>query len=410
MWNLRLFSLLVIVTGLLTTPPANATLEDIAASATDGQRNLLRLVVALRRLQQADALPQELADVVADLDATDPASVTAIRTLRSLLPDVNRLQIVRDRAAVARASLGLHDHQRAAQWGRFGARESATGADRDRLQLWVERLEDDAEQRARDGFDGFDADTAGTSIGLEYELTENLSANIRLGNYDATVVSDVFGRDRQDGREASLGIGYRLGDHHLSATFSAVATDTNRTRGVIVNAPSGLRFLRLQADIDATQNALSLGYAGILASGDYWQLSPYAGATYARLETDDYEERSSSGSRLQVSSETEVQVLGSAGLSMSWHAIRGGWLFAPQLSAAVEHDFRADPTVTTTRLGNAAPRFQTEGFDIEETRFRFGAGMHFMHERGFGVGLYYDGQRKGDYRYDAAIISLQMTF
>ncbi len=365
--DLRLHGLLVFLLGALTTAPANATLEDIAASATEGQRNLLRLVVALRRLQQADALPQELADVVGDLDAADPGALTAVRTLRSLLPEVNRLQTVRERATNAgrRAGASLDASQPGAQWGRLVPSEQAAGGDRDRLQLWFEKFEDDAEQNARDGFDGFDADTSGYSIGLQYELTENLSAGISLGDYDTAVTSDVFGRDSLDGREASLSVGYRLGDHHLSATLSTTRTDTARTRGIVVNTPSGLRFIRLQADIDATQNALSLGYAGILASGNYWQLSPFAGATYARLETDDYEERSPGGSSLQVSSETEVQVLGSAGVSMSWHAIRGGWLLAPQLSAAVEHDFRADPTITTTRFGNASPRFQTEGFNVE---------------------------------------------
>ena len=405
------FSLLI--TAMTSAAPAHASLEEITANAGDSQRNLLRLVILLRRLQASDTLPTELADVVDALDAADPQTLSAARTLRTLLPSVNRLQTVKDRVRPAKRYIGamrLNDPRTGGRWGRLRRFESADGVEPKRWQLWLDAHQDDSEQDDKDGFDGFSAESDSVSAGVEFELTKALNLGLNLGRYDTDLTSDVFGEDQQDSTDAALSLSYRHNNHVFSTSVAYTSTDTERIRGVIVGAPTGLRAIRLDADIDADQRSISLGYAGMLFEGDHWQFSAVVSGSYAVLDTDDYVEQGPDGFTLNVKTETSKQVLGAAGGDMSWSLFRGGWLIAPHLTAAVEHDFRADPITTVSRFRDTGPRFKTEGFAVEETRFRYGAGIYFLHERGFGLGLHYDGLRKDDYRYDAATISLQMRF
>lgn len=403
----------LLAAALTAAAPSHASLEQIVASANDGQRNLLRLVVLLRRLQASDALPGDLAGVVDTLDAADPQARNSLRSLRSLLPAVNRLQTLKDRVGPLTRHAGamrLGDPRTGGRWGRYRRFEGSGPIEPNRWQLWLEAHRDDSEQDDKDGFDGFSADSDSLTAGIEFELTPALSLGVNVGRYDTDLESDVFGEDQQDGTNFGLSLSYRINNHLFSASAGLTQTDTDRVRGVIIGTPGGVRPVRLDADIDADQRAISLGYAGTLFEGDNWQFSTVASATYAVLDTDDYVERGPEGFILNVKSETSKQTLGSLGFDVSWSLFRSSWLITPHVTAAVEHDFRADPITTVARFRDTAPRFRTEGLEVEETRFRYGAGIYFLHERGFGLGLHYDGQRKDDYRYDAAIVSLQMRF
>ena len=77
------------------------------------------------------------------------------------------------------------------------------------------------------------------------------------------------------------------------------------------------------------------------------------------------------------------------------------------MNAAVDHDFKAEVTVTRSRINQSDLRFITEGYDIEETRFRFGAGLSAMWGESLSLSLGYEGHRKGDYHYDGVILNLQ---
>ena len=223
-------------------------MEDIAANASDGQRNLLRLVILLRRLQASDALPTELADAVNTLDAADPQASNTVRALRTLFPSVNRLQTVKDRVRPAKRYLGamrLNDPRSGGRWGRLRRFESADGAEPKRWQLWLDAHLDDSEQEDKDGFDGFSAESDSVAAGVEFELTQALNLGLNVGRYDTDLTSDVFGEDQQDSTDASLSLSYRHNNHVFSTSVAFTSTDTERVRGVIIGTPTGLVFVAI---------------------------------------------------------------------------------------------------------------------------------------------------------------------
>jgi hypothetical protein len=45
---------------------------------------------------------------------------------------------------------------------------------------------------------------------------------------------------------------------------------------------------------------------------------------------------------------------------------------------------------------------------VEDSRWRYSFGLQMMHTSSFSIGFSYDGQRKDSYRYDAAVIAVQI--
>ena len=391
-----------------------ADIDTIVAAERDHRGNLARLVTALRQAQVSDK--GELANVYGRLNASEVSSRDVVRGLRSLLPDVTRLGFVRQRASqagqVPALSGGRNEKSRTKlpAFSYFNDLDE-TSDERDGARgWWLQGWGEEARQEDADGFDGFDARFSGVSAGLHYEISPVLTASFSAGLFEGTVDSRGLGEDEQDGDDYSLSLTYSRGAHAVNLAASYEPMQIDRLRVILVNTGGGPRRIPLRSQFDAEQASLSAGYTHSFILGDSLLVSSTAGLSYAQLRTEDYTEVGGGSLSLSVQTEDEVQVVGSVGLDVSWFAQVGAWSLLPSVGVAFDHDFRADPTQTSATFRGHSVRFGTEGYDVEQDRWRASMGLQMQHANGLGVGLSYIGYRRDDYRYNALVISMHGRF
>ena len=411
---------------LISAPLASANID--AAVADQSDANLSRLASLLGQLQQRGASRGDLSDVLTSLNQSQQPQLIR-RSLRSLLPAVDRATAIR---AQAKIRAWRHRNKPATQRVRhsrpgsassvlnFGsysptmyATESSSSTNpRQSATWWLQAWQDRAEQSADDLFDGFDAEQTGASLGMDFALNPQLTVGLSYSTYSGEVDSNIFGLDDQQGDQLSLSAIWSNGNHSLSAQVSRSEDEIDRQRLMLVLTETTLRTFRLRSDIKATQTSYGVEYSYSLlpdpTSTSNMLFTPFAGLSFDTIDTDDYVERGSDTLSLLVRTEQEEQFSGYLGASLGFAWFSDNWTFLPSISVAFEHDFKADPTVTTSRFRDTPLSFDTEGLEIEENRWRYTVGISLLHRNNVGVGLSYQGQRKGDYEYDGVVLNLQM--
>ena len=271
---------------------------------------------------------------------------------------------------------------------------------------WLLASTDNSEQDAASELDAFDADSQALALGVERSVGSyvfSISAGYLRGDVD----SGRLGDDEIRARQIGLGASRTLGAHTFALNLGFTDSDTDRERVVPVVTNNGIRAFTLTSGIDATQYAVGLGWSGYWEPGAHVSVSPSLALGYNRLRTDDYIERGSGNLALEVATEDTEQVLLSAGVNVAYLAMFGDWLVSPNLSVGMDQDLQADAMSSTSRFRGTNFRFSTQGFEVEETRWRFGGGLQLLHLSGFGASLAIEAQRNGDYSANVAALSLQ---
>ena len=400
--------LLISAIILCVSANAGAVLEDSIPQAPDPKDNVRRLVELLRDIERRGGDP---GGIVADLDRNQNLQQVA-SSLRSILPDVARLHALRERVSPLPSSM----RHRSPTESRSEAIQSSfspvlwldsQATYQPNTYFWLQAFSDDAEQDDSDGINGFKSDSRGFTLGFDRELTERWTAGISMTRASGTIESDVFGEDDTTTQSFDLSLSYQRGQHSWNFDVTHSSGDVDRERFMFINTGTEIRRFRLLSDIDTDQTGLSLGYSSFFTRDSGFAVSPFASLRYATLKTDDYQERGINNVSLDVQTDDEEQLVGTIGLSASWGIFGDQWIWSPYVNAAVDHDFKAEVTVTRSRINQSDLRFITEGYDIEETRFRFGAGLSAMWGESLSLSLGYEGHRKGDYHYDGVILNLQ---
>ncbi len=402
------------------TFPVSADIESSIAAGSDPSANLSRIVRALRQLQQSNPSVDSRSEVLNILDNASNAQQVR-RSLGSLLPEVTRLHALRERSTPAFNSRRAK-HMSRGPTGEYSAYLQPFSSNlvwldsSDRYQpsadFWLQTWVDQGTQDDADGFDGFDSESRGFAIGVDYNFSENLALGISAGRNNGEVSSDIFGADQQDSNEIAIAVFYEQGIHSFNGSFKHSKGEIDRERIIIVDTDTDTdsRRFRLNSDFESTQNTFSLGYSLFLTHSDNVTVSPYLLATYSHLAIDDYIERGTGSLALIVETDDEAQLTGTLGANISWSWTAGKWLVAPHIGVAIERDFRADVTTTFSRFSDAPTslRFQTTGYNVEQNRWRYSFGISALHTKNVSVSINYEGQRKSDYKYDAAIINLRI--
>lgn len=381
---------------------------------SDADRNLVRLVSVLRQLQQAGALRGELNTLVGQLDAaSDSAGVR--QTLKSLLPDVVRTHAVRERQVLSLPNRAIVSRRAPSgtgastlNWGVLNA--TSQQPEQPSRTLWLDLQTEDAQQDDTGGFDGFDASGRGLTLGVGFDLSDDWYLGLSAGTHTADVDTDFFGDDDIDLDDYAVTLSYTRGVHSLSVGYARTTTTTDRERLLVINTDTGRRIIPLQSDIDADQDSWLLGYSALMSGDGVFSWSPSISLGRSTLRTDDYTERGPNSVAFAVETDDATQVVGSVGVDASWFLSRGAWTFIPSAGVALEHDFKAEATETLSRFRNTALTFVTEGYSIEENRWRLHAGLTAYYYDAFSVGLSHQAQRKNDYHFNATTLSLQVRF
>jgi outer membrane autotransporter protein len=415
------FTAATLVTGALCTGgTAHGAIEDSLTAGDDPQQNLVRLVSVLRQLQTNNQSLGDLAETTSILDRLIQRS-RVLTTLRTLLPDVVRHHALRERRPFNTTQTRKSSQKQArrskamdyAALSNYGGDVLNWADSSDTFEasydLWLQAYADDASQDDADGLGGFDSSGNGVAVGIDYSISERWSVGVNLGRGLTEVTTDIFGDDEVDSLEYGASLSYTFDAHTLMFSLNQSDAETERLRYIVLFPDSGPRFFGLSSEIDSGQTSASLAYSGYFELNPGFSFAPFISLSHAELTTDDYVETGNGTMALAVTTDDEVQVVGATGVTFAWDRQLGeNWLLTPSVGAAFEHDFKADATQTLSRFRNTPLTFATQGYGIEENRWRFSAGLGFYHRNEVAISLSYEGHRKGDYSYDAAIISFQV--
>ena len=382
----------------------SADLEDGINNAGDPRApDLQRLVRNIRDLQSRDALPPELADLVARLENTSDITLLRQRLL-ALLPDVARQGFHKDRRQPFRQQRqpSTQPSNPASNWGDVFWLDADSNLN-PRTDIWIQTWNNSSEQE--DDFFEYEADANGWTFGIDRELTDNWLLSASFGVENADIDSSIFGRDDVESESTGLSLTY-LGDQHsLSFAWQHTDAETDRVRVLFVPSDGGIRRFALQSEFDTQQDVIQITYGTFFEPNPHFTLAPFISASYAWLETDDYVEQGGNSLSLEVETDDEEQILASLGVTLSWNQIGEIWSFAPALTALVEHDFKSEVTSTLSRFTGTQTRFVTTGYDLSETRWRGAASITALYRDRASFSLSYEAQVRDDYNYDGVILT-----
>ncbi|MEM7079501.1 MAG: autotransporter outer membrane beta-barrel domain-containing protein [Pseudomonadota bacterium] len=415
-WSTLLTTLILLLPVAQT---GRADLEDGVIGTPQKRQELSALVSILRQLQTEGELRGDLSTVSDQLNRSDDPQ--RIRDgLRALLPPLARLSGVRDRFTGRTPTPDAQRRNPSAQTVPPARQTTSLGnllwlnstdPFTPSTQLWLEAYSDRSENRTDDVFERFEADNRGFSLGADFGLRPGLTLGLSVGSGRGELDSGRLGQDDLILEEYGVSLSFDRGDHAFFANLAVSNTAIDRVRVMLIETETARRVFSLGSEFDTRQTAYGVGYSYFWDYSPASALVPFATVNRIFSETDDYIERGEGTLSLEVASEDLSQTMGSIGVawSGSWSA-GSNWLFAPNASLSFEHDFQAERSATSYRFINIprAPRLRIDGLESDADRWRFDIGLGLIHSSNFSIGINYQAHRKEDYRYDAAIMNIQL--
>jgi len=255
--------------------------------------------------------------------------------------------------------------------------------------LWYNAAFTDADQSKRDGIAGFDADTAGISLGLDRQAGPvTAGVAFTVGNTDADADDSSSSMGMKDNLFSLYG-SYDGGRWFSEAVLSAGVGSVDSTRRLDSQV--------LTANYDSTSyNALAK--VGMKLSRAGWQINPLVAMDYSYKKYDSYTEEGGSGA-LDVESQdyTVINVGGGASMQRSW--VKSWGVLTPEVSAMLRYDLEGDRIITTAKFVGGSTAFVAHGADPAETSWEFSTALTVasLEESAVSVRLGYDYAGRDDF-------------
>ena len=206
--------------------------------------------------------------------------------------------------------------------------------------------------------DGFDFNTAGVTVGVDYRFLEELVVGTAFsyshfdGDFHKSSVNAGGGSD-SDGYVFSIYGTYYLQDFYLEGIGSVGWNDHDSKRKIVIPSNTAEPSTRRTAkgETDSTQYSLSLGtgYAAHVGSVDF---GPFARLTYFKLDIDGFEESGAGGLNLEVEGQDITSLISALGLQASKKFSWKWGVWYPQIRGEWDHEFKNDAKTTTTKYVN----------------------------------------------------------
>lgn len=249
---------------------------------------------------------------------------------------------------------------------------------------------------------GYDLNTGGVTVGVDYQVTPNLAVGVSLGyaNTGARLVDD----GKVDVNSGKLGVyaTYFTGGFHADAAlgsgFSSYETRRTALGGTARGKTEGLELSALAG----------AGYDWHL---EEFTLGPIASVQYTYVGLDEFTERGSLAP-LTVTSQHEESIRSTLGFKTAYDWTVWGLLVRPEIRAAWRHEYGDRSFSMDSRLASGAGGiFTVEDAETGRDSLQLGVGVTVLWSETKMVYLFYDGEllRK---EYDAHNLSggLRLTF
>jgi len=250
-----------------------------------------------------------------------------------------------------------------------------------RLSAFANGVFSTGNKDATDREDGFDFDSQGVTVGVDYRFLNELvlGTAFTYSHFDADFSRSSVnsgGDSDTNGYGFSLYGTYYLEEFYFEGIGSWGWSDHDGKRKIFYTSNTAVSGTdrTAKSDIDSTQYSFSVGtgYNAQIGSVDF---GPYARLTYFKIDIDDFKETGAKGLNLRVEDQkvqSLISVLGvRASKSFSWE--RGVW--SPQIRGEWNHEYKNEAENITSRYVNDPnnERLLVRTEDPDRDFFRFGA-------------------------------------
>ncbi len=268
------------------------------------------------------------------------------------------------------------------------------------------------DQDETDQEDGFDFDSTGVTIGVDYRFSNNFVAGVAYGfsDSDSDLDNDAGDVEGDSDYLSLFATYYNANNFYMTATVTTGETDFDTERNAfisdLVGGSSGVDNgdinQQYTAETDADEFSASIG-AGFNINRGGLVYGPYAELNYTDIEIDEFTERASNTSgndpisggpaaivpgefsNLTVLDQDIESLTSTIGAQVSKAISTSAGVFVPQLRVEWVHEFDDDqrdieaffPNDTTTDLNGdpAPPIFTVENESPDRNWFNVGAGV-----------------------------------
>jgi autotransporter family porin len=312
-------------------------------------------------LGSADSQPGALGDFLFDVGSSGNAREVADK-VATLLPLAS--------GGVTTATLGaLHGANRVVQ-ARVDSnlgRSSGDGFLGDK-RMWLKGFGSWAEQDARSGASGYDADTAGLAVGVDAIVTDTNRVGVLFAYSETDVDSTGAAKQSADVDTYQLGL---YGSHTLDER-----TDINGMIGFGRHSTDGTRHTTggvAASSYDSSSIVAGVGIARTYPMSEKTTLTPSVRLDYARIKDDAYQEQGAGALDLSVGKNTVSELILSLDGKIT-HELSDTLTFVGH--AGVGYDFENEQSsITSTLAGAPGASFVTRGVDPSPWLVRAGLGL-----------------------------------
>jgi outer membrane autotransporter protein len=243
---------------------------------------------------------------------------------------------------------------------------------------------------------GFDFDTRGITMGLDYRFSDQLVAGGSLGfsKHDSDYDNSSGDLEMDAWSLSAYGTYYTENIIYVDGLIQ-IGTNSYNTRRRINATGEANQFG--QADTDGTEYALNLS-AGYEYRRDALILSPYGRLSYTRAQIDNYTEESSSpgiagfGSILHIDDQELKSMVLVVGGNFSYTLSTTTAVLIPQLRFEWEHEFEDDARFINARFVNDPIQsgFSVETDEADRDYCNLGIGLSAVFAQGRSGYLFYE--------------------
>jgi uncharacterized protein YhjY with autotransporter beta-barrel domain len=262
------------------------------------------------------------------------------------------------------------------------------------FNFWAEGFSRWGSQDGSDGYTGYDFNTYGMALGLEY-LFQNwlVGAGIERSNADQD-----FDSKSGDGSihtfMTSLYANFYLKHLSVESILSYGRQSYDNTRYIII----GDIFRKAKSNHDANLFSAYLGGEYDLPKGR-WQFAPFGNIQYTILDEDGFTETGADSLNLIVDEKTTKSLVSQMGVHISRPFKKQNGRLIPKFSLAGIYDFDIDDRAITSGFsGSPADSFTIDSQDVDHFGIAVETELSWLYKNGFGVSMSYSGEFRDSFK------------
>ncbi len=378
----------------LTTATQGVYTFQLARSGANSQEISLTVLRAATSALTNDTTGDNIATVLDTISSTTNTQLSAIQSLISTQTTTAGVDTVIEKLAPGTDGVGAAASNLAMSTGNQASNRLAmlrgrsmnTGDGMFSNHFWMQGFGAIVTQDDKDGAKGYDATTAGASVGIDTDtLMDGMTTGLAF-SYGAGTV------DSNNANGASTDI-----NSYMLTAYGSHTYDT----GMFVNGQANLGWNTYESSRNTGVGTAKGDWDGIQyglkveAGQDFdmsgMTLTPMASAQWVGANQDKYTETGAGGASLTVDSETYNAILLGLGGQVAWNLpMDGGGSLKPALRAKYVYNAGDVNGESTTNFAGGGAAFKVSGLKADRSSINAGAGVTFASAAGVDLSLDYD--------------------